>query len=107
MAQPADEVPGHVVIRGKGQVTLPLHIRRKLGLREGDHVLVSVEQGRVVLTPAALIPRDQAWFWSEEWQAGEREADRELAAKGGGQVFTADEFLDALDRGVDDPDALR
>ena len=25
------------------------------------------------------VPRDQAWFWSEEWQQGEREADKALA----------------------------
>ncbi len=23
---------------------------------------------------------DQAWFWSKEWQAGEREAEADLAA---------------------------
>jgi hypothetical protein len=23
---------------------------------------------------------DQAWFWTEEWQAGEREVDRDIAA---------------------------
>jgi hypothetical protein len=23
---------------------------------------------------------DQAWFWTEKWQAGEREADRQIAA---------------------------
>ena len=25
------------------------------------------------------IPAGQAWFWSPQWQAGEREADREIA----------------------------
>lgn len=24
------------------------------------------------------IPEDQAWFWTEEWQAGEREVDEAL-----------------------------
>jgi hypothetical protein len=23
---------------------------------------------------------DQAWFWTEEWQSGEREADADIAA---------------------------
>jgi len=26
------------------------------------------------------IPRDQAYFWTKEWQAGEREADEDLKA---------------------------
>jgi hypothetical protein len=72
-------------------------------LQEGDHVQVSVEQGRVVLTPAAMTPRDQAWFWTEEWQAGEREADRELAEGSQGGIFTDKEFLGALERGVNKP----
>ena len=25
------------------------------------------------------VPKDQAWFWTEEWQKGEREADEALA----------------------------
>jgi hypothetical protein len=36
---------------------------------------------------------DQEWFWSPEWQAGEREADDDIAA-GRVEVFdSADEFL--------------
>ncbi len=27
-------------------------------------------------------PADQAWFWAPQWQAGEREADAEIAAGG-------------------------
>jgi hypothetical protein len=26
------------------------------------------------------IPADQRWFWTPEWQAGERQADEDLAA---------------------------
>jgi hypothetical protein len=40
---------------------------------------------------------DQWWFWTPEWQAGERETDAELAA-GLSETYTnADVFLDALD----------
>ena len=35
----------------KGQVVLPVHIRRKLGLRAGDPLDTQVEGGRIVLTP--------------------------------------------------------
>jgi hypothetical protein len=39
----------------------------------------------------------QAWFWTPDWQAGEREASTELA-EGCGQVFeSAEEFLASLD----------
>jgi len=39
---------------------------------------------------------DQAWFWTEEWQAKEREADRQLAAGEGTVYDTDEEMLAAL-----------
>jgi hypothetical protein len=49
---------------------------------------------------------DQEWYWKPDWQAGEREADVDIAA-GRGRIFGSDEaFLDALEAGVDDPSAL-
>lgn len=36
----------------KGQVTIPLEIRRRLGLRRGDEIDFVVEDGLTVLRPA-------------------------------------------------------
>lgn len=106
--QPVEEYPGRAIIRGRGQITLPAQVRLQLGLHEGDDLLVTVEDGRIILTPATLIPRDQAWYWTPEWQDGEREVDAGLAAGQAGRVFDSDEeFLAALASGVDDPTALR
>ena len=38
-------------ISTKGQIVLPMPIRRKLGLRAGDKLDANIEGGRVVLTP--------------------------------------------------------
>ncbi len=35
----------------KGQVVLPGPLRRRLGIREGDPLDASIEDGRIVLTP--------------------------------------------------------
>jgi hypothetical protein len=44
-----------------------------------------------------MIPADQAWFWTERWQAGEREASAQLA-RGEGRVFkTSEDFVKSLD----------
>jgi len=43
---------------------------------------------------ALATAEDQAWFWTEEWQAGEREAETDLAA-GRYQVF--DKMEDLID----------
>jgi AbrB family looped-hinge helix DNA binding protein len=40
----------------KGQIVLPGPLRRKLGIRAGDPLDVSVEAGRIVLTPHKQSP---------------------------------------------------
>ena len=41
----------------------------------------------------------QAWFWTEQWQAGEREADRQIAA-GELTTFSTDEEFNAYVRAL-------
>jgi hypothetical protein len=43
------------------------------------------------------IDPEQAWFWTREWQAKEREADEDLGAGRGTTYESDDEFLAALD----------
>jgi AbrB family looped-hinge helix DNA binding protein len=83
-------------VRRKGVVTIPQQVREALQLEEGDDLIVAVEDGRIVLTPAALVPRDQEWFWSPEWQGKEAEADADLAAGRVARYDTDEEFLNAL-----------
>ena len=42
-------------------------------------------------------PDEQSWFWSEEWQAMEREADLDIAVGRIEASSSVDEFLDLLD----------
>ena len=50
---------------------------------------------------------DQRWYWTPEWQEGEREAEEEIRS-GQGRVFQSDaEFLAALEAAVDDPSVLQ
>ena len=39
---------------------------------------------------------DQAWFWTPEWQEGEREADEHIAAGRLDYFGSTEEFLAAL-----------
>ena len=64
-----------------GQVTLPKEIRKKTHMQPGDFVEVEVDgQGHIVLTPKKLVDASQAYFWTEEWQEGERKADEDIKA---------------------------
>jgi antitoxin MazE len=68
-----------VRVGAKHQVTIPRHISKALHLKKGDHMLVRLVGGRVEMIPAHLIPKDQLWFWTPEWQKMEREADEDIA----------------------------
>lgn len=84
------------VVRRRGQVTLPREVREALHIEEGDDVAFVVESGRVTMQGLKSVPAEQAWFWSDEWQAGEREASEQLVA-GQGTVFDgSDAFIDSL-----------
>lgn len=44
--------PPSSTISSKGQVTVPIEVRRRLGLKEGDRVEFVFEEGRTILRPA-------------------------------------------------------
>ena len=83
-------------VRRKNQVTLPKALTARLQIKEGDVLEYSVEDGKIIITPKVLISKEQAWFWSKEWQQGEREVQEELKEKGAGKVHTAKSLLQEI-----------
>jgi antitoxin PrlF len=57
----------------KAQTTIPQAVRAALGLREGDEITYSIEEGRVVLTRATAEPADDPFHTFTDWNS---EADR-------------------------------
>jgi len=51
-----------------------------------------VQEGR----QGGLIPADQAWFWTEEWQEGERKAEADIKEGRVKRFHTGDESLGYL-----------
>lgn len=88
-------------ISGKGRVTIPKKIRERLGLEEGDTVMVRVTEGRLELVPMSMVPRDQVWFYSEEMQERVAEAEDEIAE---GEITTV-RSPEALEEALDDLEA--
>ena len=83
-------------LRAKGQLTLPEEIRAAARLEEGDLLDAEITAEGILLRPRKVIDATQAWFWTPEWQQGERAADADLAA-GRAETFTSgEEFLGAL-----------
>jgi AbrB family looped-hinge helix DNA binding protein len=87
-----------VRIGAKRQVTIPSRISRALRLKKGDHLMMRLAGGRVEMIPVSLIPKDQLWFWTPEWQAKEREVDEALARGEFKEASTVEELLKELKR---------
>ena len=86
-------------VRPKGQVTLPGEIRNLLGVNEGDDLAFSLnEQGQVVISRLEVIPPDQAWFWTEQWQKVERDAQADIDAGRVHRYANIDETVSALEK---------
>lgn len=75
-----------VKVREKFQVTIPEDVRAKVPLQVGERVEVVVEEGKIVIRPIIEVPRDQAWFWSKEWQEQIARSGKDLE-KGKVKVF--------------------
>lgn len=91
--------PTYVTLQGRGTLALPADIRRRHGLDEpGAQVeVVERDDGVIELYPHVPVPAGQAWFWTERWQAREREVDAHVDA---GELTThdsADDLLEHLD----------
>ena len=59
-------------ITSKGQVTIPIDIRRKLGVKEGDKILFVEEAGKVYILNASMeaLRKAQAAFAGEAQRVG-------------------------------------
>lgn len=85
-----------VRLGAKHQVTIPRRISKALGLKKGDHMLMRLVDRRVEMVPVSLIPKDQLWFWTPEWQAKEREVDEALARGDFKEAKSVEELLKEL-----------
>jgi antitoxin MazE len=68
-----------VKVKRHSQITIPNNIRRKLKIAEGDYLEIEEHNNKFVLKPVKMVHPDEAYFHSKEWQAGEREADKDIA----------------------------
>lgn len=86
-----------VTLRSDGRVTIPNNLRREARLSEGDELDVEMTNDGILLRPCYQRDKDQWWYWTDEWQAGERQLSEDRTANRRGPVFASgEEFLAAL-----------
>lgn len=90
-------MPTYVQVRNRGQITIPQDVRRKLNIKEGDLLEISVQDSQAVVTVSKAVPKEQAYFWTERWQTAEREAEEDIAAKRVRTVRSPEELQALLD----------
>lgn len=69
-----------LIVSSRGQITLPVDMRKQLGIGPGCAVIIEERDGELSLRPAAVLPMDsysdqQITEWDEEdaLSAGERQ----------------------------------
>ena len=73
-------------LSSKGQITVPLEIRRRLGLKEGDRVEFVIENDQTIMRPArmagnpferyvGILPAFEGKQQINKWVAGLRDGD--------------------------------
>ena len=60
------------------QLALPKEIVTTLGLRINDYLDVRIEKHKIIVEPQLIIPKDQAYFYTSEWQKEEAEASQDI-----------------------------
>jgi len=86
-----------IKVREKGQITLPLYMRKKFHLEKGSLILARIADNKIELIPQETVNKDQAWFWTEHWQKLEAEAEEDIR---GGRVKsfeTVEELFDEIE----------
>jgi bifunctional DNA-binding transcriptional regulator/antitoxin component of YhaV-PrlF toxin-antitoxin module len=93
----------YVAVQSRGTIALPVDLRRRLHLDEpGAQVqIIEREDGLVELRSVLPVAADQRWFWSERWQAMEREVDEHVAAGRVTLVDGPDALFEHLDARLD------
>jgi len=84
-----------IKVKQNYQITIPNSVRKDLKIAIGDYMEVEKQSGNLVLKLVKLVHPDQAYFYTEEWQKGEAQADEDIAK--GEVVGPFDNLEDSLD----------
>jgi AbrB family looped-hinge helix DNA binding protein len=86
-----------VKLSARRQITIPAQTAKRLGLKAGEELELVESEKAIVLVPRKHIPKDQRWYYTDEWQTMMQEAFEDLkAGKMHGPFATAEEAIREL-----------
>ena len=80
------------------QIALPKKILNNLKLKENDYLDVYVEDNKIILEPKILIPKEQAYFYTKEWQIDEITAEEDIKKRRVTKTKNIEELFQKLDK---------
>jgi AbrB family looped-hinge helix DNA binding protein len=86
-----------LTVSPKRQIAIPKDVCEILHIKEGDQLILEVQEGKLVLEPSINIPRSQAWFWTEKVQEKIKKAEKNFK-DGEYRKYNVDEFVKELDK---------
>lgn len=60
------------------QIAIPKEIVNALSLHINDYLDFEVKDNKIIMEPQVVIPKDQAYFYTSEWQKEDREAAEDI-----------------------------
>jgi AbrB family looped-hinge helix DNA binding protein len=83
-----------IKVKQNYQITIPNSLRKSLNIAVGDYLEVEKQDSELILKPVKMVPTDEAYFHTKEWQKGEKQADKDL--KKGDVLGPFDNLADGL-----------
>jgi len=83
-----------IKIKQNFQITIPRSLREKFKFAVGDFVEIESKNGEIIVKPVKFVHPDQEYFYTQEWQKGEAEADKDIAR--GDVIGPFDNIKDSL-----------
>ncbi|MFQ6607026.1 MAG: AbrB/MazE/SpoVT family DNA-binding domain-containing protein [Fidelibacterota bacterium] len=80
------------------QIAIPKEIVKSLHLEADDYLDVYVQNNRIILEPKIVIPRDQAYFYTAEWQKDELHAEKDIESGDVTDTENMDELFSEMDK---------
>ena len=60
------------------QIALPKEIIQSLHLNINDYMDINILDNKIILEPQVMVPKDQAYFYTPEWQKDETDAGEDI-----------------------------
>lgn len=79
------------------QIIIPTKTIKRLGLKAGEELELVESKNAIVLVPRKHIPKDQRWYYSNEWQKMMQEAFKDFEqGRVRGPFDSVEEFINDL-----------